>query len=521
MRGIEKLRIARYEFILEAVDNLFLPPYKGSTFRGGFGTAFRNIACSTRRTDCRDCMLKHACPYAYVFETAPPDGSEALTKFEHVPHPFVLEPPLTERREFAPGDELPVGLVLIGRGIEFLPYFIVAFQEFGRMGIGRGRGRFRLKSVYASVGAFREQGESRGDERRAQPAGAEQFSRGPYRGHLGGAEGIAGGMAAPPACASQEPESSLLQYDTVDRSPVTTTSITPPGREGLSKGRGVAGSSLPSSPAASTAVPTYGTASTPASSPYPAPAPGARDGDSRAARALVFDGKENKVHMHDAVVTWDDILESAARILACVCPADGQDPEGGRPSAARGSAALSSSACAASCDSPGPSACSAALDSGSALAFSQITGRVGRAGCPLVPRVTVAFRTMTRLKFQGGLEDRPEFHVLARSLLRRVSSLLYFHHGTRLDMDFRGFISEAERVRLAALNTRWVDWERYSSRQDTRMKLGGLVGTATYEFNDARLAAFFLPWLVLGECVHVGKGCTFGLGRFTVALDSR
>jgi CRISPR/Cas system endoribonuclease Cas6 (RAMP superfamily) len=128
---------------------------------------------------------------------------------------------------------------------------------------------------------------------------------------------------------------------------------------------------------------------------------------------------------------------------------------------------------------------------------------------------------MTRLKFQGGLEDRPEFHVLARSLLRRVSSLLYFHHGTRLDMDFRGFISEAERVRLAALNTRWVDWERYSSRQDTRMKLGGLVGTATYEFNDARLAAFFLPWLVLGECVHVGKGCTFGLGRFTVALDSR
>ncbi|MDI7246955.1 MAG: hypothetical protein QME92_05725 [Bacillota bacterium] len=87
VRGIEKLRVARYEFVIEAVDNLSLPPYKGSTFRGGFGTAFRNIACSTRRADCRDCMLKRACPYAYVFETAPPDGSEALTKFEHVPHP--------------------------------------------------------------------------------------------------------------------------------------------------------------------------------------------------------------------------------------------------------------------------------------------------------------------------------------------------------------------------------------------------------------------------------------------------
>ncbi|MGE5586784.1 MAG: CRISPR system precrRNA processing endoribonuclease RAMP protein Cas6, partial [Clostridia bacterium] len=111
----------------------------------------------------------------------------------------------------------------------------------------------------------------------------------------------------------------------------------------------------------------------------------------------------------------------------------------------------------------------------------------------------------------------------ARSLLRRTSSLLYFHHGTRLDMDFRGFISEAETVRLAAHNTTWVDWERYSSRQDSRMKLGGLVGAATYEFSHARLAGFFLPWLVLGEYVHVGKGCTFGLGRFTcsTALSSQ
>ncbi|MBC7084474.1 MAG: CRISPR system precrRNA processing endoribonuclease RAMP protein Cas6 [Firmicutes bacterium] len=517
MKGIEEFRVARYEFIIEAVDNLFLPPYKGSTFRGGFGTAFRNIACSTRRTDCRDCMLKHACPYAYVFETAPPDGSEALTKFEHVPHPFVLEPPLTERREFAPGDELTVGLVLIGRGIEFLPYFIVAFQEFGRMGIGRGRGRFRLKSVYASVGAFREQGKSRGDERCAEPAGAEQFSREPHRSHLGEGEGIARGITALPVSASQAGESCRPQCGTADRSPLSTTPITPAGREGRSKGRGVAGSSSAPSPAAPAPVPTHGTASTPA----PGPAPGARDGDSRGARALVFDGKENKIYMQDAVVTWDDILESAGRILACLRPADGQGPEGGRPSAAYGSAALSSSASAASCDSPDPSACSVSLDPGSASVSSHSVGRVGRVGSPLVPRVTVAFRTMTRLKFQGGLEDRPEFHVLARSLLRRVSSLLYFHHGTRLDMDFRGFISQAETVRLAVLNTRWVDWERYSSRQDTRMKLGGLVGTATYEFNDARLAAFFLPWLVLGEYVHVGKGCTFGLGCFTVALGSQ
>ena len=55
-------------------------------------------------------------------------------------------------------------------------------------------------------------------------------------------------------------------------------------------------------------------------------------------------------------------------------------------------------------------------------------------------------------------------------------------------------------VQLAEARTRWVDWERYSSRQDTRMKLGGFVGEVVYEGNLAP----FLPYLVLGEMLHVG-----------------
>ena len=101
---------------------------------------------------------------------------------------------------------------------------------------------------------------------------------------------------------------------------------------------------------------------------------------------------------------------------------------------------------------------------------------------PQSSRATVFFNTMTRLKFAGSLEDRPEFHIIIRSLLRRTSSLLYFHHGTKLDMDFSNFISKAGAIRLASYHTEWVDWERYSSRQDTRIKLGGIVGSAIYEF---------------------------------------
>jgi hypothetical protein len=66
-----------------------------------------------------------------------------------VAHPFVLEPPETDRREFAPGDGLEAGLVLIGRAVALAPYFLAACREMGRQGVGRGRGRFRLERAMA------------------------------------------------------------------------------------------------------------------------------------------------------------------------------------------------------------------------------------------------------------------------------------------------------------------------------------------------------------------------------------
>ncbi|NPV80768.1 MAG: CRISPR system precrRNA processing endoribonuclease RAMP protein Cas6 [Firmicutes bacterium] len=383
-RGIEGFRVARYEFVIEALETLSLPDYKGSTLRGGFGAAFRNVSCSARKSDCRTCVLKPACPYAYVFETAPPEGSEVLKKFEHVPHPFVLEPPQTRKREFAPGEEIPFGLVLIGRGIEFLPYFIVAFQEFGRTGIGRGRGRFRLARIYSTIGRSLNS------------------------------------LASPPLAAAVDDrdESGSLSSTTIERR--------------LDAAHG----------------------------------------------PLIFDGQENKVYTRDTVISWDDIQETATALLTHISGDTGRQLAHGDPT-------ISNS---------GPHV--------------------------MAPRVMVVFQTMTRLKFQGGFEDRPEFHILVRSLLRRISSLLYFHHETRLDIDFRGFISRAEGVHLVAHDTHWVDWERYSSRQDARMKLGGIVGTAVYEFKDMGSVVLFLPWLVLGQYVHAGKGATFGLGQLAVMSHS-
>jgi hypothetical protein len=127
-----------------------------------------------------------------------------------------------------------------------------------------------------------------------------------------------------------------------------------------------------------------------------------------------------------------------------------------------------------------------------------------------LPLCTLHFVTPTRLRYAEALTNTVDFHVLIRALLRRVSNLAYFHCGTELDLDFRGLIAAAEQVETVSSELRWYDWERYSARQDTRMKLGGVVGEVTYQGNFQP----FLPLLRLGEIVHVGKGTSFGLGKF-------
>jgi hypothetical protein len=128
-------------------------------------------------------------------------------------------------------------------------------------------------------------------------------------------------------------------------------------------------------------------------------------------------------------------------------------------------------------------------------------------------RLTVDFLTPARLKHGGRYHERPDFHVLVRALLRRVSSLAYFHGGQRWETDYQGWITQAEQVHTTAAHTSWMEWERYSTRQKQRTSLGGTVGQMVYEGDLAP----FRPLLALGEWIHVGKACVFGNGQMRVS----
>jgi len=48
------------------------------------------------------------------------------------------------------------------------------------------------------------------------------------------------------------------------------------------------------------------------------------------------------------------------------------------------------------------------------------------------------------------------------------------------------------------------------------MTFGGLVGEVTYEAPHGEDLDPYLPLLLWGELVHVGKNATFGLGQYRI-----
>jgi len=310
-------KFAQFQFFLKPVDCIYLPAYKGSTFRGGFGHAFKKVVCINRERICDTCLLKSNCVYSYVFETPPPTDTTKMRKYPFAPHPFVILPPLEEKNSYLKDETLCFDLTLIGRAIDYLPYFIYTFDELGRIGIGKDKGKYQLEKVQCR-------------------------------------------------------------------------------------------------------------------------------------------GKTKK---------WESIYSSKDKILKKSC--------------------------------------------------GEITLEDLENKLESTDELRLVFLTPTRLKFDERLSPNPEFHILLRNLLRRISLLSYFHCGEKLNIDFKGLIERAKDIQIKRNNLSWFDWERYSNRQEIRMKMGGLVGSITFEGDFEE----FIPFLVLGEYIHVGKGTSFGLGKYEILGD--
>ena len=128
---------------------------------------------------------------------------------------------------------------------------------------------------------------------------------------------------------------------------------------------------------------------------------------------------------------------------------------------------------------------------------------------PAPSQITIQFASPTRLQSSGHVQGEPDFHVLYRALLRRVSALCTVHTDTPWETDFSGLATAAREVETVAASMKLERRQRHSDRQGA-MEFWGAEGIMVYG-GDLTL---FWPLLQLGTVIHVGKNCTFGLGRY-------
>jgi len=104
-----------------------------------------------------------------------------------------------------------------------------------------------------------------------------------------------------------------------------------------------------------------------------------------------------------------------------------------------------------------------------------------------------------------------DFALLMQELIRRLGGLSEAYcEGHRPEL--KNLLERVSDVRTAKslLFREYV--ERYSRRQDLRHPIGGLKGFLQLEGNLEP----FMPYLRLGEWLHLGKQTTFGLGQYQI-----
>jgi len=159
-----RLRIGVLRFKLAPVSVLIVPAVnKGNMIRGGFGHAFRRLCCIPQCQDAHSCPIAEACPYKQIFEPSPPAGSDRLSKNQDIPRPFVFRPPQLSKTHFDRGESFEFDMVLIGRALDYVPYFVLAFRELAEGGLGLSRDQCTLDRVEAlSIGASSQLSSSNG-----------------------------------------------------------------------------------------------------------------------------------------------------------------------------------------------------------------------------------------------------------------------------------------------------------------------------------------------------------------------
>ncbi len=125
-------------------------------------------------------------------------------------------------------------------------------------------------------------------------------------------------------------------------------------------------------------------------------------------------------------------------------------------------------------------------------------------------RITLHFKTPVRLVDQQRLVRQIAFRPLIQRLMRRLDELCMAYSTSKLEIDFRGLLEQAEAITVVDDQTHWVDASSHSSRKQRVTPIGGLVGQVTFAGDLTHLREL----LVWGSLIHVGRNAVKGDGWY-------
>lgn len=137
----------KFRFTIRLTSQTVLPPYKGGIFRDALGVVLKGVVGCKSNAKCEICTSSVQCPFAACFRPSPSQNDPDGSKYRSASPPYIVNPPLTDRENFDPGETLAFELVLLGPAVNALPYFVEALARLGQYGLGKRRGRYDILKV--------------------------------------------------------------------------------------------------------------------------------------------------------------------------------------------------------------------------------------------------------------------------------------------------------------------------------------------------------------------------------------
>ena len=150
------LTFCRLRVTFEALETLVLTEYPGSALRSCMMEAMLATACAKKqkKTCIDDCELRYTCAWSVIFNSYSQPDHPHNGNFSRTPPPYMIEPTTGNQMQFNKGENFGFYITIIGSAIKHLPQVLKAFEGMGKVGIGRGRGKFtpvRLESLRADM----------------------------------------------------------------------------------------------------------------------------------------------------------------------------------------------------------------------------------------------------------------------------------------------------------------------------------------------------------------------------------